>query len=140
MRFPNAKRGKRVIAAAIACSSMLLVLSSCSIPNLRGPQSQPELPAAFNGAAGPEASASNNSSQLRIDEFFNDPLLLGLVDQALAGNRELMILDEEVKIASNEILGRQGGFLPFITGGASAGLDKPSKYTVEGAAEDQLTY
>jgi multidrug efflux system outer membrane protein len=136
MRFPNAKRGARVIA----CGSLLLLLSSCSIPDLRGPQSQPELPAAFNGAAGAEASASTNSSQLRIDEFFNDPLLLGLVDQALAGNRELKILDEEVQVASNEILARQGAFLPFITGGASAGLDKPSKYTVEGAAEDQLTY
>ena len=140
MRFPNGKRGKYAVARAIACSSLLLVLSSCSIPNLRGPQSQPDLPAAFNGAAGAAANSSDNSSQLRIDAFFNDPLLLALIDQGLASNRELMILDEEVQIASNDVLARQGAYLPFITGGASAGLEKPSKYTPEGAAEDELTY
>lgn len=140
MRFSNPRHGKRVIARAIACSGMLLVLSSCQIPNLRGPQPAPEVPQAYAGAAGVGATSSENSSQLRIDEFFNDPLLLDLIDQALANNRELRILDEEVQIASNEVLARRGAYLPFITGGASAGLDKPSLYTPEGAAEDQLTY
>jgi outer membrane protein, multidrug efflux system len=140
MSFSSTQRGKHLIARAIACGSMLLVLPSCSIPCLRGPQAQPETPPAFNGAAAAGANSAENSSQLRIDEFFNDPLLLGLIDQALSSNRELMILDEEVQIASNEILARQGAFLPFITGGASAGLEKPSKYTPEGAAEDELTY
>ena len=129
-----------MIARAIACSGMLLVLSSCQIPNLRGPQAQPDLPQGFNGSAGLGANGSDNTSQLRIDEFFNDPLLLGLIDQGLSNNRELQILNEEVQIASNEILARQGAFLPFLTGGASAGVDKPSKYTPEGAAEDELTY
>ena len=35
--------------------------------------------------------------------------LRGLIDQALAGNRELKILNEEVQIASNEILARSRG-------------------------------
>ena len=60
-------------------------------------------------------------------------MLIGLIDQALVGNRELKILDEEVQIASNEILARQGAYLPFVTVGASAGLDKLSHFTPEGA-------
>ena len=30
--------------------------------------------------------------------------------------------------------------MPFVSFGAGAGVEKPSKYTVEGAAEDELTY
>jgi hypothetical protein len=39
------------------------------------------LPTSFNGAASPD-----NSAQLRIDEFFDDPLLLGLIHQSLSNN------------------------------------------------------
>jgi outer membrane protein, multidrug efflux system len=81
-----------------------------------------------------------NSSQLGIEEFYNDPLLTGLIHQALAGNRELKILDQEVRIAGNEILARQGAYLPFVTIGAGAGLAKPSVYSPEGALEGQLEY
>ena len=140
MRFSDPQRGKRAIARAIVGSGMLLVLSSCSIPNLRQPEAAPETPAGFDGAAGAGANNAASSAQFGIKEFFNDPLLTALIDQGLASNRELKILDEEVQIASNEVRARQGAFLPFITGGASAGLDKPSKYTPEGAAEDELTY
>ena len=49
-----------------------------------------------------------------------------MIDQALFGNRELKILDEAVQIARNEILARQGAYLPFVTVGAGAGLDRPS--------------
>ena len=130
VRFSNTKHVKHVIARAIACS-MLLVLPSCGIPNLRQAEPGPGLPASFNGA-----TSSENSSQLGIEEFFNDPMLTRLIDQALAGNRELKILDEEVQIASNEILARQGAYLPFVTFGAGAGLDKPSRYTPQGAARE----
>jgi NodT family efflux transporter outer membrane factor (OMF) lipoprotein len=127
---------------------MLIVLPCCAvipicrfisnwhiIPILREAEPAPGLPATFKGATGLE-----NSSQLGIAEFFNDSTLVGLTDQALAGNRELMVLDEEVQIASNEILARQGAYLPFVTIGAGAGLTKSSKFTPEGAAEDQLTF
>ena len=42
-------------------------------------------------------------------------MLTSLIDQALAGNRELKILNEDVQIASNEILARSGAYLPFVT-------------------------
>ena len=128
VRFSNAKHMKHVIARAIACSIMLLVLPSCGIPPLRQPEPGPGLPADFNGATSPE-----NSSQLGIEEFFNDPMLTCLIEQALVDNRELKILNEEVQIASNEILARSGAYLPFVTVGAGAGLNKYSRFTHEGA-------
>ncbi len=143
LTFSNAKRKKYVIARAIACC--VLVLPSCQIPNLRSSEPGPGLPANYDtannsGSPNPGANSSENSSQLGIEEFYNDPILSNLVVQALVNNRELKALDQEVQIARSEIISRQGAYLPFLSLGARAGLDKPSHFTPEGAVENQLTY
>jgi NodT family efflux transporter outer membrane factor (OMF) lipoprotein len=79
-----------------------------------------------------------NSAQLGFHQFFDDPYLVGLIEQALAGNQELRILNEEIQIASNEVRARRGEYLPFLSFGTRAGLEKPSLYTPAGAVEDQL--
>jgi multidrug efflux system outer membrane protein len=136
LSFSNKKHLKRMFAKAFTCSA-LLVLPACGIPNLRppepGPCMPPGFPAGFNEEGNPE-----NSAQLGIDQFFNDPVLAQLIDQAVVGNLELKIMTEEVRIAGNDILARQGAYLPFATFGFSGGLDKPSLYTPLGAAEKQL--
>lgn len=132
----NTQPKKRILARVIACS-MLLVLPSCAIPPLRPPAPAPELPPSFPPGF-PGGNSAENSARVSLQDFFNDPTLLGLIDQALAGNQELRILNEEVQIARNEILARQGAYLPFASLGFSGGLDKPSLYTPMGAAEKQL--
>jgi NodT family efflux transporter outer membrane factor (OMF) lipoprotein len=79
-----------------------------------------------------------NSSQLSWREFFDDPNLTGLIDQALTGNQELKILEQDIKIAYYEVQARRGSYLPFMNWGAGAGLEKPSLFTPQGAVEDQL--
>jgi multidrug efflux system outer membrane protein len=138
VRCSIAKSMKYVIETAIVCS-MLLVLPSCCIPPLRQAQPGPPLPAAFP-AGFPGANNLDSSAQLAINEFFNDPLLISLIDQALTTNQELRMLNEEVQIARNEILLRRGAYCPFVTFGADVGVDKPSLFTPLGAAEDQLEY
>ena len=128
LTFSNTKQTKHVIARAIACSTLLLVLPSCGIPPLRHPVPGPGVPEDFQGATG-----SENSSQLTIEEFYDDPTLTYLIDQAVANNRELKILNEEVQIASNEVLARSGAYLPFVSIGAGAGVDRASHFTLEGA-------
>ncbi len=126
VRLWDTKPRKHAIAIAIACT-LLLVLPSCGIPALRRPDPGPSMP--------PDASdptTTENSAQVRIEEFFEDPLLTCLIDQALVGNQELKILAEDVQIASNEVLARRGTYLPFLSLGAGAGLNKYSKYTLEG--------
>jgi NodT family efflux transporter outer membrane factor (OMF) lipoprotein len=114
---------------------MLLVLPSCAVPPLRQAELGLALPASFNGLTSPE-----NWAQLGIKEFFNDPVLTSLIDQALVGNRELKILNEETVIASNEFLARQGAYLPFVGFRGSVGLDRHSIFTPLGAAEKDLEY
>src|SRR5262249_29891490 len=121
---------KHVIARAIACSMMLLVLPSCGIPPLRKAEPPPSpLPETISGVTSPE-----NSSQLTIEEFYQDPLLTGLINLAVANNRELKVLNEDVMIASTDVLSRSGASLPFVTAGAGAGLTRNSRFTLDGAA------
>jgi len=108
---------------------MLLILPFCGIPNLRHSEPAPGLPESFNGA-----TSSGNSSQLGIEEFYNDRLLTSLIEKALVDNRELKVLNEEVAIAANEILARSGAYLPFVSVAAGAGLNRPSRFTLDGAA------
>jgi NodT family efflux transporter outer membrane factor (OMF) lipoprotein len=134
----NAKRAKRVIARAIVCGAVL-VLPSCFIPQLRPADVGIGLPPTYDGTpAGPPGT--ENSAQLRVDEFYSDPTLTRLVCQTVATNRELKILEEEIQIARAEVLARRGGILPFVGFRAGAGWDRNSGFTPVGAAEKQLEY
>lgn len=111
------------------------------------PATSSDMPAgsAGAGAVGPNIEpidpgmvSSDNSSQVGFLDFFNDPALSGLIEQALVGNQELNILAEEIAIACNEVQARRGEYLPFATLGAGAGLEKSGQFTHWGAVEDQL--
>src|SRR5947209_3060682 len=134
VRFSNTKHLKHALGRAILCS-MLLVLPSCAIPHLRQPELGLEVPASYNGL-----TSSENWAQFGIEQFFNDPVLTQLIDQALVGNRELRVLNEEAEVARNEFLARQGAYLPFVSFRGAAGLDKHSIFTPLGAAERDLEY
>lgn len=146
-RSSNTKRKLWARALAFVCG-FLLVLPSCGIPSLRHPDPGKELPEKFDikkpepesdlpdvfAKESNEANTPETSAEVQIEEFFQDPLLTGLVRQALAGNQEQKILIQDVQIAANQILPRQGAYLPLVTLGGGAGLDKFSTFSPEGAA------
>jgi multidrug efflux system outer membrane protein len=133
MRASITKHKKYAIATAIIC--VLAALPGCGIPKLRNPLAARELPDTFNGEV-----SSENSSQVSVEEFFGDPLLLSLLDQGLNGSLQLKILNENIEIANNEVLRRRGAYLPFVTLGGRAGVEKPSAFTPLGQVDDQLQY
>src|SRR5262245_14143475 len=118
----------------LACSTLLL-LSGCHIPGLCCPNPGPVLPDSFNGV-----TTAQNSAQVGILEFFDDPLLTRLIVEGLVQNQELNIRNQEIWIASNEVMARRGTYLPFLGGSARGGFERPSLFTPLGAAEDQLTF
>lgn len=135
MCFEQLPPRRCAIQLSLASILMLLALSGCRIPGLRGPTPAPILPDTFNGK-----TSSENSADLGIAEFFDDPVLTQLLAQGLAQNQELKIRNEEIQIARNEIMARRGAYFPFIGYGARGGFDKNSRFTPAGAAEDQLTF
>ncbi|HVJ68567.1 MAG TPA: efflux transporter outer membrane subunit [Caulifigura sp.] len=123
---------RKLPAKALACGSMLF-LTSCHIPELRGPCPARCVPDDFNGT-----TTSDNSACVGFEEFFNDPILTDLILQGISGNQELRILYEQVQIANNEILRRRGAIFPFVNLGTGASLEKTSRFTRNGAVESQL--
>src|SRR5689334_18729085 len=101
---PNTRHVRNAFSAAFV-SGMLLLLVGCRIPCLQQAAPPPPMPDTFNGWTSP-----GNSALLGIDEFFNDPALTSLIDQALAGNQQLRILTQDIAIANNEIMRRRGAY------------------------------
>lgn len=133
-RLPDVGRVKRAAARAVLGGG-LLVLPACRIPSAMQADPPPPLPASFNGATSPESSA-----QFRVEQFFSDPYLLQLIRDALAGNQELKILAQDIRIANTEVQAARGAIFPFVTLGGRAEINRHSRYTLEGAVEEQLEY
>ena len=133
--------------ARVFLSAAAIVMPACHLPLLRQADTSAPLPASYTGATNSEAvlvavakepTGAENSALLGVQEFYGDPALNQLIAQVMAGNRDLKIMDEEIQIAGNEVLARRGAYLPFVSFGASAGLEKPGRYTRNGAVEEQL--
>lgn len=132
--FSRAILKPQMNASVLTCI-MLLLLSGCRLPGLYSAGPPAPLPADYNGE-----TTEGNSAQVGVMEFFNDPVLTQLITEGLAQNQELKIRNQEIQIAYNEIMARQGAYLPFIGVGARAAVDRTSRYTPLGAAEEQLTF
>ncbi len=84
------------------------------------------------------ASAENdtlNTGKLKWNEYFTDPNLQALINQALQNNQELNIVLQEIEMSKNEIKAKKGEYLPSVGLKAGAGVDKVSRYTNIGAME-----
>lgn len=142
-------------ALHVARTSLLLVagLAGGCVPDIPGgPARAPntDVPAAYAVAsAGGEAatpgtegvSTATNAAQsapgptIVWRDFFADPNLAGLVDEALANNQELNITVQEMVIANNEIMARRGDYLPSVGIGVGAGVEHVGEYTSQGQAD-----
>lgn len=71
-------------------------------------------------------------------KIFHDSILTSLIDTAISKNQELKIFDYEVITAQNNIRLKKATYLPYLSIGINAALEKPGKYTFNGAVEDQL--
>lgn len=140
LRIFQARHSRRRALATALATGLLMTVPSCSIPTLRRAETGAALPVSYKGASNAEERGTSleNSAQLGYREFFSDPALTELMDQALMGNQELKILAQEVRIACLEVQSRKGEYFPFVTLGARAGLEKPSLFTPAGAVEEHL--
>ena len=127
------KRFRKHVLATLFFLGVVIGNQGCRIPDLCRPDRAKPMPETFNGEFNLE-----NSACVELHEFFNDPMLTSLVDQALVDNQELKILAQDIRIANNEVLARRGAYFPFISFGARAGAEKSGEFTREGAVESNL--
>ncbi|MGC3944329.1 MAG: TolC family protein [Chryseolinea sp.] len=117
-----------------ALTGCVLLLATACVPTVVPKKERTTTPDQY--ATGVRDSV--NSAKLNWKEFFTDTNLTALIDSALRNNQEYNIVTQEIEIARNEVKARKGEYLPFLSIGAGAGVDKVGKYTRNGAVEENL--
>ncbi|MCR9100709.1 MAG: TolC family protein [bacterium] len=108
---------------------------SCNVPEKALMPVSQQPPEQFEPAL---AADSMNIADVSWRAYFKDPNLEVLIDSALQNNQELNILLQEIQVSQNEVLEKEGEYLPFVRLGAGMGAEKPGRYTRAGAVEEQL--
>lgn len=114
---------------------LLLITTGCKSSKITVRNERRSVPSSYNNSG---STDTTNSADINWRKIFADSNLVSLIDTALKNNQELNITTLEINIAQNEVKARKGEYLPFGSVGLSAGLDKPGRYTRDGAVEHNL--
>ncbi len=134
-------RKTRLLRTGTVMGCLMFANQGCRIPEICKPQSGPQTPSAFavNNDTNQVTVSLENSAQLGWCEFFDDPNLHVLISDALSGNQELKILHRIFVSLTTSTMHGAAACFPFFNIGASSGIEKSSRFTRNGAVEDQLT-
>ncbi len=120
----------------VVIGCLALMTQACSIPQLFTKKADTALPASYANST--QKADTTNSANTNWKEFFEDQNLDGLIDIAIVNNKEVNILAQRINIAKNEIQARKGEYLPFVSFGAGADVEKVGRFTRNGAVEESL--
>ncbi|MBX0290455.1 TolC family protein [Hymenobacter sp. HSC-4F20] len=126
---------KRRIYQGLSAAALALAVAACKTPQLTQKAESRAVPATYVGSL---PDSTNTTGKVQWKQFFTDPNLVALIDTALQRNQELNITLQEIQIARNEVQVRKGEYLPFVGLGARADADRPGRYTLQGATEEQV--
>jgi len=117
---------RRIVFILIGLSSLV----SCHVPLLVQKTEN-------RSVAGTYANSNDttNTATLSWRNFFTDPNLVNLIDTALKRNQELNITLQEIEMAKNDVLFRQGALRPTVGARLGIGVDKVGRYTSQGAGD-----
>lgn len=118
----------KIVTIVIICSSIFFC--GCKVPALVTTPAQKTPPSSYISS-----QDTVNTAAIPWNDFFADKYLTNLIDTALKNNQELLTTLQEIEIARNDVRVRAGQLRPFVTGGASAGIDKVGRYTSQGAGD-----
>jgi outer membrane protein, multidrug efflux system len=123
---------KNKYLAAIALS---LSLYGCKAPvaSVMTDTVKSALPGNFAQAAPQDSTQNSGITPWR--EFFTDPNLVSLIEEALRNNQDLLIALQEIEIAKSDVMAKKGSLAPSVGYSAGASVSKAGRYTSEGAGD-----
>lgn len=124
---------KNKIYKCIGYCCISIVFAAC-VPKITQREADNTVPEQFNKPA----QDTTNSAQVVWKEYFKDSNLVALIDTALKNNQELNIILQDIYKAKNEVKARKGAYLPTVSAGAGAGVERAGEYTRNGAIDEQL--
>ncbi|WP_133942757.1 TolC family protein [Epilithonimonas xixisoli] len=117
----------------IATTFISLILIGCKAPMATkiADQVKETIPQNFDN----QTTSENNSGIIPWKEFFTDPNLVKLIDEALKNNQELLITLQQIEIAKSDVMYKNGKLSPTVVAKLGAGVNKAGRYTSEGAGD-----
>ena len=120
---------KKYIVVGLA--GICLASAGCKVPALVERSNNTLLPGMFENAG----VDTTGISGIQWKTFFTDPNLVNLIDTALKNNQELLVTLQEIEMAKNDILFRQGALSPTVGARLGMGVEKVGRYTSQGAGD-----
>lgn len=116
----------------ICIISMGLMMQACvpRPPDTHRPR-LPMMPNQYSRYSSEKESTADKSWQ----DFFADRDLNRLIQRALAHNQALKIFEQEIQIANNQMMARQGAYYPKIGAAYGYQLEKFGDFTDDGATD-----
>lgn len=104
-----------------------LILSGCKSSQTTH-QNLSNIPGSFEGTSDSASSASMNWKR-----YFEDTLLINLIDTALRNNYDLLMAFQRIEMARSNVRLSKGAMLPALNANISAARRKFGLYTMDGA-------
>lgn len=118
--------------------SLITTFSCSSVNYVSKPQ---DIPQSFHVAdQDMMVDTTQSIATLSYKEFFNDPILLSLIDTVLVRNNDLQIALKQIDMANESMSQAKWGYLPQVglTAGSVA-LNRPSDNSMNGMSVGQIT-
>jgi outer membrane protein, multidrug efflux system len=106
------------------------IINACKAPEIIGKTENKSVPVTFRNS-----TETAEVEPVNWHDYFQDDYLVALIDSALKNNQELNITRQEIAIAQNEVLARQGEYMPFVGYRGGMGVEKAARYTNIGSSE-----
>lgn len=110
------------------CMLIISGLSSCKTLDTNLVISEKPLPAAYINP-----SDTISIAKVNWKEYFDDPLLVQLIDTALLNNPDMSIALQKIEIARAGVKAAKGSLLPQLNASINGGVRRFGRYTMDGA-------
>jgi NodT family efflux transporter outer membrane factor (OMF) lipoprotein len=128
------RKWSNLIAAVTAAGALSLTVGCASLlGNNKAREANKAVPQSFGALA--TASGPSVAVQKQWDQFFADPDLRKLIEEALKNNQQLNIQLQEIIITQNTVAGIRGQYIPSLDATAGGGIEKLGKYTSQGVSD-----
>lgn len=124
------KRWSPIFARTVAGALSLSLGCASILGNNKAREADKETPENF-GALATEPGPSL-AVQKQWDQFFADPDLRSLIQEAMQNNQQLNIQLQEIIITQNNAAAIRGDYIPRLDAEVGVGLEKPGEYTAQG--------
>ncbi|MBK7371774.1 MAG: efflux transporter outer membrane subunit [Saprospiraceae bacterium] len=119
----------KIIKYLILCLTMGIHMS-CKIPMTMESPAIKSIPKQYA-----DVLDTTDIGNIQWRNYFSDPYLVDLIDTAIQNNPELYITLQDIEIARNKIMMKDGQLLPLVSVGGGLGLEKVGRYTSSGAGD-----